>query len=476
MNVLLVGFGTQEEAAIEIMLGMAWPDSKPLTLARTPDLSVPVQSREAKACQFCIVDLLGLGVRSYSRQALERLESVLIGRSAVLLNRQSSGEWLKHVVGNPFQNIQWVQHPYTGAEMRAAVQRVRDAFSRDRTVQRIAEPKRSVADLAAERKARTLRGAPLVAPQPAIRPTPAPVPAAVPRNPFADTAPAPQGPEPASAARRRLPMRHEAPAPPVTDYHDGDMPTRRHSGYMAPDGAIGTELRDGGLLLVLAAYPRLADLPLIKLLRPLALQTEAVVWTVHGLPRAVIHPVEGWIASSLSVTALVSLLDKPALLDECEAGPLPPEAIDSTLASLSPNGVAPPKTSLADSMWELVHSIALRVQPTVQADLRFQLRHMPNLTRLRGATAPDLQLSAICLHLPKSATELHRAFPKLSPVQIHAFALACVLSGKALSFPVALSRAGASTAPAAPAPELPKPKPLPPARKGFLRAFLDKLL
>ena len=98
------------------------------------------------------------------------------------------------------------------------------------------------------------------------------------------------------------------------------------------------------------------------------------------------------------------------------------------------------------------------------------------LTRLRGATAPDLQLSAICLHLPKSATELHRAFPKLSPVQIHAFALACVLSGKALSFPVALSRAGASTVPAAPAPELPKPKPLPPARKGFLRAFLDKLL
>nr|HPK33841.1 hypothetical protein [Ottowia sp.] len=94
-GVLLAGLTDQEAAAIEIMIGMSWRERHCVTLTRSLSLAVPEQSVQARACELCVVDLFGFGMRRHTEAHARRLLEFLAGRPAVLLVWGSGGGWLE---------------------------------------------------------------------------------------------------------------------------------------------------------------------------------------------------------------------------------------------------------------------------------------------------------------------------------------------------------------------------------------------
>lgn len=143
-GILISGLPGNEAAAIEMLIGMHWRDSKCVTLKRSLLPGRPRQSSQAKACSHCVVDLSGLGLRRYSRGNAQRLLEYLGGRSAVGLVAGDGGGWLEAELSlQPHQQLAWVSKPYTRAELQEAIKRIKSAT----------EPQPGASKAAAEKQA-----------------------------------------------------------------------------------------------------------------------------------------------------------------------------------------------------------------------------------------------------------------------------------------------------------------------------------
>lgn len=126
-NVLLAGLADQEAAAAEIMVDMAWHDARCIVLRRSPNLTLPEQSPAARACEHCVVDLFGIGLRRFTPEHAQQLLDFLDGRSAVVLAWGHGEEgWMGRALNlGRGQLIEWLSTPYTSQDLRAALSKVR---------------------------------------------------------------------------------------------------------------------------------------------------------------------------------------------------------------------------------------------------------------------------------------------------------------------------------------------------------------
>lgn len=125
-GILLAGLVDKEAAAVEIMVGMYWPDRSCVTLARSPGLRVPQRADQAcAACELCIVDLFGLGMRRHSEAHEQRLLEFLDGRLAVLLLRGLENGWMERVLPlAPGQKVHCLMAPYKAHSLRECISKI----------------------------------------------------------------------------------------------------------------------------------------------------------------------------------------------------------------------------------------------------------------------------------------------------------------------------------------------------------------
>lgn len=442
-GILLAGLTDQEAAAIEILIGMHWRGRHVVTIPRNTSLSVPPQHDAAQACGSCVIDLFGFGMRRHSPDNQMRLLQFLRGRPAVLLIWGSGGGWLESPLNaRGDARLAWINLHYTSAQMLEGLKRI------------------------------SVNDAPRAAQPGLAHRAPAPEPALVQEHP----APVPDMTAELPAWRRALALAEQIkagksgsgiktstpPRPaPVTGHDLAQAPVAPHAPTPAP-GATG--LCTDTLQTILAAIPQVRQLPLTGLIvRIAAAEGPQLLRTSDGATFA-IDTRQGWLASGLSVEALVKLLQTPGMHESTALTPIAPRHVEDSLRRLSMERHAHERSALDIVLWELLSDALSDVALEARGDFSIRLRRFPNFTQLSRVGRLDIQLAAICARTSQSLTDLARAFPR-NTQDVYRFALLSSLSGAAL----VQSTAGGHRASAA------RAAPQVPAQRGFFKSLLDKL-
>lgn len=460
-GVLLAGLTDQEAAAIEIMIGMSWRDRHCVTLTRSLSLAVPEQSAQARACDLCVVDLFGFGMRRHTEAHARRLLDFLADRPAVLLVWGSGGGWLESGLALAAgQHVQWIAMPYSTPTLRDAIRKVLEApvapAHVPAPVQPAAEPGQTADAVPAWRRAMEM-GERLQASRGAAAP-----------------APAKAAPGAATVAAAKLPVRPAA----------GIFPSEERRPAMEPLSSAPPEVRiapgsaslgKGALNAMLTMLPSLRSVPMLALeARVVSCQGPQLLRLGPGAA-FVLHFQQGWLASGLPVSALLKLLRTPRLVDSVDVVPLAEDDVEDVVRQHFNGRFHRAQKPLDEITWELVGDAIKDHLLTPQGDLRIQLRRFPNVTALADVGPLDVQLAAICARTPQRVSDLMRAFPGHEQAVLR-FVVLATASGL-----VSVLRDEAPAGPAvakAPAPQEAAPvaagSPVS-ARRGFFKSLLDKL-
>ena len=506
-GILLAGLTDHEAAAVEIMIGMNWRDERVVTLKRGLSLGVPAQTPQARACRACVLDLFGLGMRKHSSEHEAALIELLNGRSAVLLVWGQGGGWLEATPPLAHgQQVKWLKVPYTSAQLRDAIKRVKAAAE--------AAPAPAAASRAqAERPPEFVvtlgdEGWPDSTPPAPAKATQSSAPASEPKLPawrraldLADklqagrtektTAPAPARPapliirpvaQPAAAApqpprtpvaaepARLQPLLPQSPRPSAAPIPAAPL-------VRLPSDAVG--LGKGALGIVARVFPQLASVPYFRFVeraiaaagpKLLRIGPSSFVMDLHG----------GWLASGLPTAMLEKMLQTPHLVESIEVVPLELDQVEGAVREHFDGRFIRAQKPLDVINWEL-SSVALRdVVLKPGGDLTFQLRRFPNFTLLEQVGPLDVQLAPICSRMTQSLHDLLRAFPRHEQ-DVLRFAVLCVVSGLAVVVPPAArpTFAPANAAKQPPAATRPAARAIAQGdsavRRGFFKSLLDKL-
>lgn len=437
-GILLAGLTDHEAAAIEIMVGMTWHDYHCTTLKRSLSLSVPAQGPVAQACDGCVVDLFGLGLRRRSTEGEARLLQFLAGRPGVLLVWGNGGGWLDEPVPlAPGQIVEWVTMPYTSAVLRDAIGRVRAG-----TAAAVAAPAVPVpvqVPVAQEAEQPAWRRAMALAEQMDRRPR-VPLDPPPQRQAAGDARPRPSAATPAPAAI-------SMPAPTYQQPH-----------------TVG--LRRGALAALLQAFPMLAGVPMLQLAAKIVRGSDTQLLRIGGDTAFVVSVTDGWLACGLPIPTLIRLMRTPHLVEGVEVLDLPLDKVEATVRQRFDGRFHRTQRPLDVIVWELLQEAVRDVSLQLAGSLTLQLRRFPNFTLLREQDPLHLQLAAICARAPQSVTELMRAFPHHAH-SVAQFAVLSVASGLAAVVPP-------STDIVAPSSVVPS-RDAAAGRRGFFKSLLDKL-
>lgn len=478
-GMLLAGFTDQEAAAIEIMVGMNWSDWGCVTLRRGFTLGVPAQTSAAKACDLCIVDLFGFGMRKYSEDNEVRLLEFLNGRSAVLMVWGQGGGWLeRELLVSTGQAIQWVTMPYTSAGMRDAVRKVLANEGRH-PVRRTARVPSTDADKASVSPAK-MRGDVAA---PSEKPPEVAIPAWKRAMAMADEIKAQtkvRRPESTTMAAKAKGVaaaqikceQTTKPAEQIVKVKPSAWDESAASQRVKPQSIIDESLQGistGAFDVLLAAFPALREAPIVQLAYRIATSEGMIGVRVGQNPIATLHMRQGWVRSGLPQSALFKMLHTPHLVESVILDSLDDGAaqVDSQTAS----GMGRIERSLDAVTWDVISEGLKSVSLEVSGDLMLQLRRFPNFTVLSEVSSLDVQLAAICARSSQRLSDLARAFPERRH-EIMRFVILSVTSGAAHIRPVENLRASAQ--PTAPVPVQPPPPPSA-AKRGLFKSLLNKL-
>lgn len=434
-DVLLVGLSDPEAGAIEVLMGLRWPNLKTHRLARGPRLELPEQDRSARNCTSCVIDLLSAGMRMRTPETEAALMQFLAARPAILLSRDPDSGWSGQPLPNgPAQQLVVVETPYSSAQLLAGLVQILDPEHLSAAVKHHASPRVSTPPP----RSAAAQTAPETPPLPAWRRA----------LELAEHLNQPAAVPPASATAARS---NGAAAP---------APAARPAAKPAPRG-IG--LRTGAVPVLLRVFPELRTQPLMILGERLLAAGDAVMLHFNTSVAFVACVQQGWVATGLRLPMLQKMLSTPTVLDQITL-----QSLSSTEAEKAVHerfGVLEHRMRLPlDTLtWELAATWfpALKLHP--HGDLQLRLKRLPNFTRL-GAVGPlDVQLAAACARTPQSMTALARLFPGREQ-EVYRFAVLTLLSGAAQVTP------GDSASPDAAAP-LPNDA----QRRGFFKSLLDRL-
>lgn len=413
-SILLAGMTDQEAAALEILIGMHWRDWKVVTLRRSLSLSIPDQNPAARAAEVCVVDLFGFGMRRHSPEQEQQLLDFLGGRSAILLVWGTGGGWNEAEPQTaPGQQLECIKVPYTSVAIRSALNGILTGEKKTGRASAARKP-------AAEGEAPPAR-----------------------KSAVEDEAPPP------ARSMRRFAVEEPALAP------EAPPQTTAVSGVEALQ-ALG------------AAYPQLASLPLAKLAGKITQAGTAFLVHSGGSPLILSNAERGTAGSPSTEEALFKSLQSPEVQASLRLVPIALDQFEESQRKYirAPLRQQKPLDVLA---WELVGVALHDVELARSADISLRLTRMPDFTLMGGGDAMDVQLAAICIRTPQSASFLAKSFPRHEE-RVNRFIALAVLSGLAevMQAPPVQPRKVVLAAPQTQA----QPRVAP---KGFFRALLSKL-
>ena len=475
-TILLAGIVDKEAAAIEIMVGMYWREHTCVTLGRNAELSLPRQSSPAcTACQLCIVDLFGLGMRRHSEAHEQRLLEFLGRRPAVLLVRGLETGWMERAWPvTARQQVQCLMAPYNAQSLRNAISQLLQAQEAlpDTTPQ---EPTRvpnmpsnagtANAPLPAWRRAEEFAKR---LQQVGSRPVALTAPPL--RTPLADVDKSVQ-PAPALAT--------PTTAVPLTDWQASGW-TQKVAPALQPlaDQAGAAGLGRGAMESLLAMCPMLRSLPIVALAMKIVTSKSPQLLKVQPDTEIVLNFRQGWLVSNLSILSLRKLASTltPQLASSAHAVQLSEPYIESLVRQRFNGRFLGVQVALDEVTWHLLGD-AIKDQTLVPTgDMRIQLRRFPNFNALGDTTSFDIQLATLCACAPHWVSDLLRAFPRQEQAVLRFVVLATasgLMGVLADESPNAQAQQG--PAPVAWPKKSLDPEPQVRAQRSFFKSLLEKL-
>ncbi len=417
-GILLAGMVDKEAAAIEIMVGMYWRERTCVTLGRSPGLSMPRPTQACAACDLCIVDLFGLGMRRYSEEHEQRLLEFLGGRPAVLLVRGLESGWMERVLHLAAgQQVQCLLTPYNAQSLRETIGKLLQSQAalpdaRPRVPTQVKSPSGNAP------------GVDALIPVPSKAAVAAPLPAwrraeelakrlqLAGNRPVASTSPSVRMPPQAvDRSRQHAPL--TAPttvAPPPNSEAKGLIKGGVPPALYQQAGAMG--LGRGAMDALLAMFPSLLSLPIVTLGMKIVTSKGPQLLKAQPDTEIVLSFRQGWLVSSLSAPELRKLALTPYLANFIHVVHLPEQHVEDLVRQRFNGRFRRAQTALDELTWHLFDD-AIRGQTLVPTgDMRIQLRRFPNITALGDATSLDIQLATICACAPHNVSDLLRAFPR----------------------------------------------------------------
>lgn len=126
MKFLVIGFSEQAQKTLEVLLQLEFPIhsycSVPRQLSEKYTCLVPNTSAHQQKCDFCIVDLDGIGLSQYSIQARETLIKIINHKPSVLISRQEHLSWARDLLLSKRCVI--LNHSHTRQELLDALYKI----------------------------------------------------------------------------------------------------------------------------------------------------------------------------------------------------------------------------------------------------------------------------------------------------------------------------------------------------------------
>ena len=460
-GMLLVGVVDKEAAAIEIMMGMQWRDRHCVTLTRSLSLSIPQQSAQAHACDVCIVDLVGLGMRKYSEVHEQRLLEFLAGRHAVLLVWGRDSGWAEHTLPLAAgQRVQYLTTPYRSHSLREAISKLLEG----QVALQGAKPLVAAKVLPVAKSMPVPGKSTVVAPLPAWRR--AEELAKRLQSERDRSAAAPSAPERASLAADGPTLRSPLLAPASIN---GQVSEPIKMVHRESAGGQGRDAMDA----LLAMFPSLRAMTIVGLGEKIAARQGPLLLKIGPNAEFVLNFHRGWLACGLSVPALQKLARTPHLAESVHITPLPEDEVESKVRQRCNGKFQRAQIALDEVVWDVLGDAIKGQTLEATGDMRIQLRRFPNVTALSEVGPFDVQLAAICARAPHDVSDLLRAFPRQEQAVLR-FVMLATASG--LTSVIAQdAQAQKLAAPVARTAQAADPGPQVQAKRGFFKSFLDKL-
>lgn len=478
-SVMLAGFSDKDAAAIEMMIGRRWPELKAVRLARVPELSLPTQNQDALACDSCIVDLGGCGLRMRTAEGEAQLEAFLSGRPSVLVCAGECDSWSQaRVSAIRGRRKRLIKSPYTSTELLEAMAEVlaqddEAALTPGRAATAMAPVKQANAEDAAEgsvdQSMPAWRRALLLAER-LKRDMRSGADAGSVGKPATGNAESRQDAV-AVAVNQGVSGRASGPA---TGAATG-MAQGAAARVMVPvdQVALGMERRRRAVASVLEVFPDLRTAPVMKAAQQLVAHDQALLVQLNRDVAMFGCIGSGWVASGISFRVLLRMLASSDILARVEMREMTQAQAEDMLRERFGDLANRMRHPLDMLIWELVSARIKGRALQPRGDLRLYLRSLPNFPLLESVGPLDIQLAAICGRGPQSISELVARFPGHEQ-EVYRFAVLGLLSGclgrveEFASGSVATIESASRTATASAAQSAPP-------KRGVFKALLDRL-
>jgi len=473
-SVMLAGFSDKDAAAIEMMIGRRWPELKVVRLPRVPELSLPTQNQDALACDSCIVELGGCGLRMRTAEGEAQLEAFLSGRPSVLVWAGECDSWSQaRVSAIRGRRKRLIKSPYTSTELLEAMAEVlaqddEAALTPGRAATAMAPVKQANAEDAAEgsvdQSMPAWRRALLLAERL--------------KRDMRSGADAGSVGKPATGNAE---SRQDAVAVAVNQGVSGresGSATATATGMaqvMVPvdQVALGMERRRRAVASVLEVFPDLRTAPVMKAAQQLVAHDQALLVQLNRDVAMFGCIGSGWVASGISFRVLLRMLASSDILARVEMREMTQAQAEDMLRERFGDLADRMRHPVDMLIWELVSARIKGRALQPRGDLRLYLRSLPNFPLLESVGPLDIQLAAICGRGPQSISGLVARFPGHEQ-EVCRFAVLGLLSGclgrveEFASGSVATIESASRTATASAAQSAPP-------KRGVFKALLDRL-
>jgi len=473
-SVMLAGFSDKDAAAIEMMIGRRWPELKVVRLPRVPELSLPTQNQDALACDSCIVELGGCGLRMRTAEGEAQLEAFLSGRPSVLVWAGECDSWSQaRVSAIRGRRKRLIKSPYTSTELLEAMAEVlaqddEAALTPGRAATAMAPVKQANAEDAAEgsvdQSMPAWRRALLLAERL--------------KRDMRSGADAGSVGKPATGNAE---SRQDAVAVAVNQGVSGresGSATATATGMaqvMVPvdQVALGMERRRRAVASVLEVFPDLRTAPVMKAAQQLVAHDQALLVQLNRDVAMFGCIGSGWVASGISFRVLLRMLASSDILARVEMREMTQAQAEDMLRERFGDLADRMRHPVDMLIWELVSARIKGRALQPRGDLRLYLRSLPNFPLLESVGPLDIQRAAICGRGPQSISGLVARFPGHEQ-EVCRFAVLGLLSGclgrveEFASGSVATIESASRTATASAAQSAPP-------KRGVFKALLDRL-
>lgn len=409
MNLLLIGFSEQNATAIRMLCKRDFQSIQSFFISRQfstqMNLILPRRDQILVAADAFIIDLEGVGMTRYSREAQADLLEFIDNKPTILASRRDLSDW-KILEQHSNASVFYLSVPYSINDVLRTIQS--DKIMSDRALDK--QESVSSASGVSSKDVDSLFAA----------------------SNFLQSSSTSSDSKNQSATSR-LDERLDSNISQISP----DDEKRLSSINSNKDHAIGKNQPNINILdSVLQQYfAAVYDTILVQSVLSVFAQKQPVVLQVDKY-ELLIDPVERSVLMDTDITRVVDYFcivgaHKYALstTDRVKVKPISNEHYMQKSQQLSTSGHK--KYALSTIFWQLAAEVSFKDISSVNSSLQLKIKYIPNFAVMRFVPSYVYPVLAACLNKVRTVTELQTLFPELSLRQLNHIILLCILSGVA---------------------------------------------